>query len=478
MSEKSFDELCEEISAQVGSPTLLVGDKLKPVLNQHFFARFVAAKYNPIYEISEEMFYIYSTETGLWEPQDRPSMTDLISTTMMLFAQEKGDSIVNAKRGVVVIRQILEFMKAKNCCGRTNAFARKGEPFIHCKNGVITFPKQEDGCRKPVLKPFDPKYMSRNRTEIEYHEAAVCNEFKTRLLEPALSEDDIAHLQLYFGQCLLGINSSQTFLLMIGTPGGGKSTFVNVVEKAVNRQNCTELRLRHLADSRFETQRLLGKTLLTAKDVPSNFFSTSGASTLKAITGNDTVTGELKGSNTVTDICGEFNAIVTSNNTLRIPLDGDAGAWARRIILINYNNPPPKEKILHLDDYLLENEGAGILKWGVEGAMLLLENDGQITKSKEQKNKVRNLLQQSDPITEYLEVRLCVGGKKDTVSVSELLEDFRKFIMKKGWPPISCKYLTGSLPEYIFDMFGCTRRNDVVRNGTRVRGYYGLKFNS
>jgi len=478
MSEKSFDELCEEITAQVGSPTLLGGEKMKPVLNQHFFARFAAVEYNPVYETSEEVFYIYSPETGLWEPQDEPSMIDLISTLMLHFAQEKGDATVNSKRGVGVIKHILEFMKAKNCCGRTNAFAYKGEPFIHCKNGVITFPKQEDGRRKPVLNAFDPKYMSRNRTEIEYHANAICNEFKTRLLEPALTEDDIALLQLYFGQCLLGSNSSQTFVLMIGTPGGGKSTFVNVVEKAVNRKNCTELRLRHLADSRFETQRLLGKTLLTAKDVPSNFFSTPGASTLKAITGNDTVTGELKGSNAVTDICGEFNAIVTSNNTLRIPLDGDAGAWERRLILINYNNPPPKEKILHLDDYLLEREGAGILEWGVEGAMLLLENEGQITKSKEQKKKIGNLLQQSDPITEYLETRLCVGGKKDTVSVSEILEDFRKYILEKGWSPISCKYLTCNLPDYIYDLFGCTRRNDVVRNGTRVRGYYGLKFNS
>ena len=192
MSETNFDELCEKITAQVGSPTLIVGDKQKPVaLNQHFFARLVAEVYNPIFERTEKTFYLYSPETGLWEPQDEPSMIDLISTLMMRFAQEKGDAVINAKRGVGVIKHILEFMKAKKCCGQTNAFARKGEPFIHCKNGVITFPKQKDGRREPVLKPFDPKYMSRNRTEIEYHEDAICDEFKTRLLAPALKEDDI-----------------------------------------------------------------------------------------------------------------------------------------------------------------------------------------------------------------------------------------------------------------------------------------------
>ena len=76
MSEKSFDELCEEISAQVGSPTLLVGDKLKPVLNQHFFARFVAANTDSCLKNHKSLlYYLYvqpkQLEILLWHAQKR-----------------------------------------------------------------------------------------------------------------------------------------------------------------------------------------------------------------------------------------------------------------------------------------------------------------------------------------------------------------------------------------------------------------------
>ena len=76
------------------------------------------------------------------------------------------------------------------------------------------------------------------------------------------------------GQCLLGDNPSQRFLLITGTAGGGKSTLVNVIEQLVTRQNCTELRLEHM-HGRFENSRLVGKTLLTGKDVKAGFLSLS-----------------------------------------------------------------------------------------------------------------------------------------------------------------------------------------------------------
>jgi phage/plasmid-associated DNA primase len=76
---------------------------------------------------------------------------------------------------------------------------------------------------------------------------------------------------------------------MTGTPGGGKSTVVNIIEGIVSLFNVTELRLEHMG-SRFELQRLIGKTLLTAKDVRSNFLNIPGASKLKALVGNDLLT--------------------------------------------------------------------------------------------------------------------------------------------------------------------------------------------
>ena len=475
MKELDFDVLREKISAQVGDPTFTDGETKKPELNQQFFARLAAAVYKPIFEKIEGAFYLYAPDTGLWVRQDEPAMIDRISLLMMRYAEETSDSFINRKRNVGTIKSILKFMQADACCGRENAFAHKGEPFIHCGNGVITFPIQDDGRRKPVLMPFDPKYMSRNRTECNFREDAVCPDFLNRLIKPAMSEDDLNHFQQYVGQCLLGVNHSQTILLMVGTAGGGKSTAVNIIEKLVHRQNCTELRLEQMG-SRFETQRLLGKTLLTAKDVRSDFLSTKYAFKLKALTGKDTMTIERKGSNEASDICGEYNVIITANNTLCVVLDGDAEAWKRRLILIEYNNPPPKEKIANFDDYLLAHEGDGILAWAVEGAMLLLENGGKIKKSERQMAKIDNLLHESDILAVYVANCIEKADPFETVTSAELLTNFRDYCGKRGWGLLPRRKIESNLPDYIYCHFGLSKRTDVKRNGKNNRGYYGLRI--
>ena len=479
MSAKdNFDALREDISVQVGPPVFETGENGKAFLNQQFFAKLAVEVYNPIFEKTEGAFYLYEPESGLWVRQDEPAMIYKLSLMMTDFAEETSDSFINSKRTVGTIKSILRFMQADECCGRENAFEHKGEPFIHCGNGVITFPVQEDGRRKPTLMPFDPKYISRNRTEFNYREDAICHEFQDRLIKPAVSEDDMHHLQQYVGQILLGVNRSQTILLMVGTAGGGKSTAVNIFEKLVNRKNCTELRLEQMG-SRFETQRLLGKTLLTAKDVRSDFLASRWASKLKALTGKDKLTIERKGSNDASDICGEYNVIITANNTLCVALDGDAEAWKRRLILIEYNNPPPKERIADFDDYLLEREGDGILGWAVEGAMLLLENDWKIVRSEAQKKKVSNLLLESDPVATYLSSHLDLADDKDaTVTSEELLKAFHAYCKDQGWTPPPRKDVQSRIPDYIFRYYGISKRTDVKRVGTNRRGYYGLKLQS
>ena len=99
MSEKEkFDVLCERISVQVGPPTFTGGEKQKPVLNQQFFAKLAEEVYKPIYEKTEEAFYIYSPENGLWELQNTSTMLERISDLMKRYADALGDTFVNTKR--------------------------------------------------------------------------------------------------------------------------------------------------------------------------------------------------------------------------------------------------------------------------------------------------------------------------------------------------------------------------------------------
>src|SRR6478609_6687050 len=69
-----------------------------------------------------------------------------------------------------------------------------------------------------------------------------------------------------------------------------------VIVGIIGATNVGTLRPDLLAE-RFELGRLLGKSLLYGADVPDNFLNCKGASVLKALTGGDPATLELKLSN-------------------------------------------------------------------------------------------------------------------------------------------------------------------------------------
>ena len=113
---------------------------------------------------------------------------------------------------------------------------------------------------------------------------------------------------------------------------------------------------------RFEIFRFLGKTLLVGVDVPADFMSTSGAIVIKGLVGGDMFDAEQKGGTGCFPVPGHFNVLITSNSRLRLLLEGDAGAWRRRLLVVRYEKPPPTKRILDFDHVLLREEGSGILR--------------------------------------------------------------------------------------------------------------------
>ena len=342
---------------------------------------------------------------------------------------------------------------------------------IHCLNRILEY----DSAKQVFIeKDFSPEYYSRNQIPFNYDPTATCPTFIRELLESAMSHDDIDHLQQYIGQCLLNKNRSQTFLLAIGMPGGGKSTLVNIIENLVGRESCTELRLEHM-DNRFEVGRLIGKTLLTGKDVDSSFLEGLGARKLKALTGNDTLTAELKGQNKRIDVIGNFNVIITSNNNLRLKFDGDKDAWRRRIILIKYENPPPEEVIVDFDKKLLQTEGSGILNWAIAGALKVLETGGKIKKSKQQEASVNEFLVSSNPF-EYFANKYIHSVPGAALLSEDVTTEFLRFCNDVGWEPLRERDILNRFHAYMQKKHRAKKRYDIKRDGRNKRGYVGFQI--
>ena len=247
-----------------------------------------------------------------------------------------------------------------------------------------------------------------------------------------------------------------------------------VIEGLIGRANHTQLRTELLA-GRFEIARYVGKTLLTGKDVSGDFLMTKGAQVLKALTGGDALTTEVKGKMGCDTIDGEFNVIITSNARLRVRLDGDDGAWERRLVMVKYERPKPEKAIPDFARKLLAEEGSGILRWAVEGAQRLLGLDYVFPDSKKQQSRVENFLNESNALPAFVASQVVVSTG-DALTTAEIVEAFFAYCKAKSWATGSAGAVERALPDAMMEVHRAAKSSSIDRGGGAMKGFRGVKL--
>ncbi|MBC8205560.1 MAG: hypothetical protein H8E68_00200 [Kiritimatiellaeota bacterium] len=465
------EQLIHTLTDLYGDP-FACGAKGQPLsVNQQFVAGWCSRALKILFDPSTQSFYEYDLATGLWIQQTDASIIQRIGSELGVLLDLLDALRLRPKCGQAVLSAIMNLLK-----GMVEEQGRwsKQENTIHLENGMLKL-HAESG---PKLLEFSSDFYSRNRSDYPWVPDSECPRFIKALLSPALSADDILLLQKYAGQCLLGRNMSQTFLLIRGTSGGGKSTLCDVVENVIGLDNVAQLRVEQLTN-RFESLRFLGRTLLSGKDVAGNFLDSKGAYVLKALVGGDRLEGEVKGGNRSFAIRGEYNSIIVSNSRLCVRLDGDAGAWQRRLLIIDFDQPSVEKPISDFADVLLEEEGPGILRWMIIGAIALLADlaeFGTIQLSDTQSKRVEDLLAESDSVRAF--VRDCVekADSHSDISVAELTAAYFDYCESRGWEARSRRRFETESFDVMMQIHRATRRNDIQRDGKNQRGYSGVQF--
>jgi putative DNA primase/helicase len=431
------------------------------VVNGHHFAALYARGREILYEPTTGRFYMYDESTGLWSSRSPHTIkVDMASLLLEVTRADGCENLAMRNQNDNVLTGWLNYLRG--IVEEPNAFGDRPAGRVHCRNGMLDV-------GTGTLMEFSPDDYSRNQAPINYDPRAACPRFVELLLTPALDADDIRLVQLYAGSCLLGRNLGQRILLFLGTAGGGKSTLVSVIELVVGLPNVAQLRTELLAE-RFETNRFIGKTLLVGKDVPGNFLQTKGAHVVKALVGGDVMETERKNGNDTAQIRGEYHVIITSNCRLRVKLDGDATAWERRLLVVEYDRPKPAQAISDLAQSLMNEEGPGILNWMIEGARALLDNDFRYDQTPRQKQRLDSLLRESDSIRSF--VRECVTQTAGhDATTEELRQGYQTYCDLMGWTPLALRQIENQLPDALMDEHRIGKRNDIQRHGKNARGY-------
>lgn len=433
-------------------------------INERYWAGLYATEHQVLYEPYEKEFYQYDQQTGLWKTATAASICESIAQRILPVSRESGQ--------ITLQKQITQ-QKLKGICGaltgiveRKNAFKEKGR-FIHVANGIIRF--TDDG--QVQFGQFAPEHYSRNQSPIAFDPEAECPRFHKELIYLAVSPEDADLIQRWFGLALFGYNLPQRFLILEGTPAGGKGTLVRIIHALVGAQNCCQLRTSQL-DGRFETYRYIGKTLLTGPDVPRDFFNRESSLAVKALVGGDPLDGEAKGSNATFGMLGTFNLIVTCNSRLRIRIEEDTDAWRRRLLNVRYERPPVAKRIPDFDKVLLREEGPGILSWGIEGFVKLqaeLAERGDFRLTPAQQERIDSLLQESDSLRLFVRTRI-KRSDGDNFTTSELVQAYAVFCTDQGWNPLPTTVVERKAPDLMLEHWQVPKSNSIVDEGKRSSG--------
>jgi phage/plasmid-associated DNA primase len=203
--------------------------------------------------------------------------------------------------------------------------------------------------------------------------------------------------------------------------------------------------------------------------------------------GGDPMDAERKNSNASFPFPGDLNVLITSNSRLLVKLEGDVGAWQRRLVIIEFFGTGPAKRIDQFHEILLREEGPGILNWALDG-LLKYEQDhrekGDIVLSDNQKARVAGLLNESDGLRTFLEVEL-VLRKDASLTDDEITKAFAEYARAKQWRLLKGSVINKQIQDLMMELYGISKSHDLKRKGTdeggeaknlTFRGYHGVRL--
>jgi putative DNA primase/helicase len=416
-------------------------------------------------------FIEYDPKTGVWLPREvrqvKIAIGDFIGSMSGLVGNVRGLHTARTDRLLSEVCNLVSGM-----CDMDLKQNPAAKDLLHLGNGMLDLSGDT-----PKLLPFDPDYLSMARVPHNYVPGAKCPRFRA-FLEEALPADANLDVQKAAGMLLSKRNFAQKIFLLIGEGGAGKGTTVDVFRLMVGRENCVELRT-GLLNQRFEKGRFIGKIMLVGPDVPSDFMNLKGAEALKSLTGGDVLDAELKNQNGTVALVGTYNVWMTANRNLRVSLDGDRGAWGRRLLIIRF----PRKAVSVIPDLaeqLVKEEASGILNWMIEG-LLLLKRDfaeqGRWVLSERQQALIDAMLDESDSICAFVRDQVERGDpQENSITTDELFRAYEVFCSDREWVPLSKMIFSKGVGNVLLDRFGVHPRHDVLRAGVAKRGYQGIKL--
>jgi len=310
---------------------------------------------------------------------------------------------------------------------------RKSPPtdsLICFRNGVLDVDSYLAG--QTILAPPSPVLFSLTAVPYEFNPGAICPRWLKFLGEIFQHDQERVNLlQEWFGYNLVVDTSLEKFLLMVGRPGSGKSTTLEVLQAVLGAEQCATSSFKHLCDD-FGLEPLMGKTSVILPDahIPRRVDSTQALEVIKSIVGRDTVTINRKHIRQLAGCRLHCRFTVAVNELPELP--DHARALERRLCLLHFPQSFEGKEDRSLKDKL-PKESPGIALWALEGLKRLRYN-GAFTQPSSSVPVIDEFRRFITPIAEFLQDCCDIEGTA-WAAKNQMFDAWVQWAHEHGLPP-------------------------------------------
>lgn len=298
------------------------------------------------------------------------------------------------------------------------------------------------------LRDADP-FKDRHTKQTTVAPKAMATPMWNKFLDTVIvDEERIRYIQDLFGLALIGETLHHVLPLLVGTGANGKSTILEVASGLLG-DYVAQMPENFLLDKGHqehstEIARLRGARLAIGSETrPDGKFNESR---VKMLTGGDTISARLIGKNFF-DFKPTHTLFLAMNHLPKVAAGGD-GFW-RRVRKINFEvTIPADQQDKLLSQKLVQQEGAGILQWMVEGAQRVL-SEGKIPEPESVLVATNEYRNEEDNIAQFINDCVFINPYMAT-SAAELYNNYKAWCAKESEQPMPrtqlIRELTNRLP--------------------------------
>lgn len=323
---------------------------------------------------------------------------------------------------------------------------RHPKSWINCRNGMLDLKTGE-------LHPHDPKYYSLNQVPYEYVPGYEIpqDSITVDFLKAMIPDEDDREMFLEFaGCCMSAYMGFQKYLILSGTGGVGKSVLLEMVTRAVGRENSSAIAIQKLSE-RFQSRFLQGKLVNVFADLSSE--AMEDTSILKMILGEDDIPAEIKGGKVYH--FRPYCKLLFSANRIPVSRDEQTSAFYRRLMIL-----PIPEGVRRFEDLKerLEADAQTFFQMAADAAGRAFRR-GSLIESATSKKEVRELYLRTDSVIAFLEERT-EKAPGERIKTADAYTIYESHCMDQDRP---------SLSRIAF-------RSNMREKGIGVRAVHGVEY--